>query len=109
MTTAIDDQFLTNDDIVIGEDTRGNVLTQRTLSERLVSLAVTDIKQDSDEGDVEWLASILSDGFRGYERMSPGELWSEWKEEAEAFFNKYDADRLYLALDKNDPLSTKTG
>jgi hypothetical protein len=106
MTTAIDDQIVSNDDIVIGEDIRGNVLTQRTLSERLVSLAVTDIKNDS---DVEWLANILSDGFRGYERMSPGELWSEWKEEEEAFFSKFDADRLYLALDKNDPLSTKTG
>ena len=44
MTTAIDDQIVSNDDIVIGEDIRGNVLTQRTLSERLVSLAVTDIK-----------------------------------------------------------------
>ena len=66
------------DDAVVGEDTRGLSLTHYVIAERLVALDCTYIIEDGHRyDDVEYLADKLSNGWRGYHSMSPGELWTD--------------------------------
>ena len=107
MATAIDDQIVEDSEIVIGTDTRGDVLTQSIIAERLVAYDLTDMMRCADGGDFEYIADKLSDGWRGYHRMSPGELWSEYKEVEASFLEYFDADRLVIGLKTDDPLNRK--
>jgi len=86
MATAIDDQIIEDKDIVVGTDTRGYELSVYVLSERLTQLDVHDIVLDAGHGDYEYVAGLLTQGFRGYASMAPGELWTEWKEREERFY-----------------------
>ena len=36
--------------------------------------------------------------------MSPGELWTEYKEVEESFLEYFDSDRLVVGLKSDDPL-----
>jgi hypothetical protein len=92
MTTAIDDVFVEDKDIVVGTDSRGHSMTVYILSERLTQLDVHDILEDAQHGDYEYVAELLTTGFRGYGVMSPGELWSEWKESEDKFYRLFDED-----------------
>ena len=105
MATAIDDQIIEDKDIVIGTDTRGDVLTQSIIAERLVAYDLTDMMRCAGHGDYEYIADKLSDGWRGYHRMSPGELWTEYKEIEESFLEAYDTDSLVVGLKADDPLT----
>ena len=107
MPTAIDDQIIEDSEIVIGTDTRGAVLTQSIIAERLVAYDLTDMMRCADAGDFEYIADKLSDGWRGYHRMSPGELWTEYKEIEESFLDYFDSDRLVVGLKTDDPLTVK--
>jgi len=107
MPTAIDDQIIEDSEIVIGTDTRGAVLTQSIIAERLVAYDLTDMMRCADAGDFEYIADKLSDGWRGYHRMSPGELWTEYKEIEESFLDYFDSDRLVVGLKTDDPLIVK--
>ena len=94
------------DDSIVGTDTQGNELTHYVIAERLVALDCTIIVDDAVKyKDLEYLADKLSDGWRGYHRMSPGELWSEYKEMETEFFDHYDADSLLCDLADADPLA----
>jgi len=94
------------DDTIVGEDTRGMSLTHYVIAERLVALDCTYIIEDGAHKDVEYLADKLSDGWRGYHRMSPGELWSEYKEQEESFYEYYEKNLLICGLAEADPLNT---
>ena len=94
------------DDTIVGEDTRGMSLTHYVIAERLVALDCTYIIEDGAHKDVEYLADKLSDGWRGYHRMSPGELWSEYKEQEESFYEYYEKNLLICGLADADPLNT---
>ena len=95
------------DRTVVGIDTRGQALTHYVIAERLVALDCTYIIEDgSRHRDVEYLADKLSDGWRGYHRMSPGELWTEYKEQEDAFYEYYEKDLLICGLAEDDPLNT---
>ena len=105
MTTAIDTGFLDNDDIVIGTDSKGHTLTQSIIAERLVAYDLTEMMTSAGHGDFEYIADKLTDGFRGYSRMSPGELWSEYKEIEESFLEHCDRESLVVGLKSEDPLN----
>ena len=94
------------DETIVGEDTRGMSLTHYVIAERLVALDCTYIIEDGAHKDVEYLADKLSDGWRGYHRMSPGELWSEYKEQEESFYEYYEKNLLICGLAEADPLNT---
>lgn len=107
MATAIDDKIIEDSEIVIGTDSLGDVLTQSIIAERLVAYDLTDMMRCADLGDFEYIADKLSDGWRGYHRMSPGELWSEYKEVEESFLDYFRQDRLVVGLKTDDPLNRK--
>lgn len=107
MATAIDDKIIEDSEIVIGTDSLGDVLTQSIIAERLVAYDLTDMMRCADAGDFEYIADKLSDGWRGYHRMSPGELWSEYKEVEESFLDYFRQDRLVVGLKTDDPLNRK--
>lgn len=95
------------DDSVVGEDTRGLSLTHYVIAERLVALDCTYIIEDGYRyDDVEYLADKLSNGWRGYHQMTAGELWSEYCEHEEAFYEYYEKDLLICGLAEADPLNT---
>ena len=95
------------DQTVVGIDTRGQALTHYVIAERLVALDCTYIIEDGHRyDDVEYLADKLSNGWRGYHRMSPGELWTEYCEHEEAFYEYYEKDLLICGLAEADPLNT---
>ena len=87
MATAIDDQIIEDRDIVVGTDSKGHELSVYVLSERLTQLDVFDIIEDAGHGDYAYVAQLLTQGFRGYRAMAPGELWTEWKEREERFYD----------------------
>ena len=95
------------DDSIVGTDSRGNELSHYVIAERLVALDCTIIVDDAVKyKDLEYLAEKLSDGWRGYHRMSPGELWSEYKEMEGQFLKHYNEDSLLCGLAEADPLAT---
>jgi len=104
MTTAIDDKFVEDNAIVIGTDSRGDTLTSSVIAERLVAYDLTEMMRSAAHGDFEYIADKLSDGWRGYHRMSPGELWTEYKEIEESFLELYDTNELVVGLKEDDPL-----
>ena len=104
MATAIDDKIIEDSEIVIGTDTRGDCLTQSIIAERLVAYDLTEMMRCAAHGDFEYIGDKLSDGWRGYHRMSPGELWSEYKEVEEMFLEYWDTEGLVVGLKEEDPL-----
>lgn len=103
----MDDMKQIEDDSIVGTDSQGNELTHYVIAERLVALDCTIIIDDAVKyKDLEYLADKLSDGWRGYHRMSPGELWSEYKEMETQFFDHLDAGSLLCGLAEADPLAS---
>ena len=93
------------DQTVVGTDSQGTALTHYVIAERLVALDCTYIIEDGHQyGDVEYLADKLSNGWRGYHRMTSGELWAEYKEHEEAFLEYYEKGMLICGLSESDPL-----
>ena len=93
------------DQTIVGEDRQGLALTHYVIAERLVALDCTYIIEDGAHRDVEYLADKLGDGWRGYHRMSPGELWSEWCEHEENFYEYWNKCLLICGLAEDDPLN----
>lgn len=93
------------DQTVVGIDSQGNGLTHYVIAERLVALDSTYIIEDGAHKDVEYLADKLSYGWRGYHRMSPGELWTEYKEQEESFLEYHEKGLLICGLSESDPLA----
>ena len=91
---------------VVGEDSRSLELTHYVLAERLMQVEHSDIQKEMNkDGHSDTLVYILDGGFRGFHKMSPGELWSEWKDGAEAkWFEMYDDESLPYSIYEEDPL-----
>jgi|TARA_B100001093_G_scaffold432898_1_gene429606 hypothetical protein len=83
MATAIDDQIIDDGEIIVGQDDNGKDLTVSILADRLTQIDVFNILEDAQHRDFSYIGTILETGTRGYVNQSPGELWSEWKEQKE--------------------------
>jgi len=92
------------DNYIVGEDSRALQLTHHVLAERLVSVEVAGILSDSNNGDFMALTEMLENGFRGYHKMSSGELWAEWKDTEDKFYQLYEDGALPYSLCDEDPL-----
>jgi hypothetical protein len=68
---------------IVGEDSRSLNLTHYVLAERLIQVEYANIMEDPHPLPSNTLIYILEGGFRGYHKMTSGELWSEWKDGAE--------------------------
>tara|TARA_B100000683_G_C12482996_1_gene552049 strand:+ start:977 stop:1357 length:381 start_codon:yes stop_codon:yes gene_type:complete len=99
------DQKEVEDKSIVGTDIRGSELSHYVLSERLMQVEGSTIKTEiNEEGYSDTLIYILEGGFRGFHKMSSGELWSEWKDGAEAkWFEMYDDKSLPWATYDEDP------
>ena len=81
------------DEYIVGEDSRAMQLTHYVLAERLLQVEYAEImRQHSEEKDSQSLIYILEGGFRGFHKMTAGELWSEWKDGAEEKWYQLYAD-----------------
>ena len=90
---------------IVGKDSQGHPLTHYVLAERLVCVEVAGIMSDSNNGDFMALTGILENGFRGYHKMSSGELWSEWKDVEDRFYRLYEDGELPYSVCDEDPLN----
>ena len=65
------------DEYIVGEDSRAMQLTHYVLAERLLQVEYAEImRQHREEKDSQSLIYILEGGFRGFHKMTAGELWS---------------------------------
>ena len=96
------------EDHIVGQDSRGNDLTYLTLAERLMQVEAHRIQQSiTDDNDWTHLAYMLEGGFRGYHKMSSGELWSEWTDVQEHWFSLYDGKELPWEVYHSDPMRAR--
>jgi hypothetical protein len=100
-TTAIDDGFVNEQDLIVGTDSRGYSCSSYVLAERLTQIDIALIEQDAGMGDRTMIAEIIGNGFRGYHNMSPGELWSEFKEQEQRFYTMVDTDALPYVFEED--------
>ena len=93
------------DEYEVGRDKTDTALTHYVLAERLMqvegALVAKEIRED---GHSQTLIYMLEGGFRGFHKMSPGELLSEWKDGAEdKWFTLYEDKELPWATYDEDP------
>ena len=91
---------------VVGEDSRSLELTHYVLAERLMQVEHSEIQKEMNkDGHSDTLVYILDGGFRGFHKMSPGELWSEWKDGAEdKWYQLYEDNELPWETYEDDPI-----
>jgi hypothetical protein len=70
--------FVDQNDLVVGTDSRGCVLTHYVLAERIVLDDIRLAMKAAEVEDYDFLATRFAEGHRGYHNMSLGELWAEW-------------------------------
>lgn len=87
------------------KDETGYAMTRQILCDRLIAYEVTRTTENVQQGDLEGLAYMISDGAYGFLEMSDEELASEWAEAEEGFWDCWDNNRLVIALAEDDPLS----
>ena len=107
--TAIDDGFVKEEEIIVGTDSRGFELSSFVLAERLTQLDCYDIIADAKYKDYQYVGEVLGRGFRGYHNMSPGELWTEFKEKEDQFYELFDLEDLPCKFDEEPAKITKSG
>jgi len=86
------------------EDTHGMTLTFTQMADRLVNTEMTSIMKDKAEGDVDTLAYLLENGFKGYYKMEPSELIAEYDCIADKWYEYYQDDELVMGTDSDDPI-----
>lgn len=93
------------DEYEVGRDKTDTALTHYVLAERLMQVEGALVaKEIQEDGHSQTLIYILEGGFRGFHKMSPGELWSEWKDGAEdKWFALYEDKELPWATYDEDP------
>lgn len=72
------------DATIVGVDSRGHSLTHYVLAERLMQVEYHTVAQELREGVSDTLIYMLEGGVRGYHKYTGGELWTEWRDGAEA-------------------------
>jgi len=98
--TAIDDGFVNEQEIIVGTDSRGYELSSFVLAERLTQMDCHDMVVNAQYKDYSYIGEILGRGFRGYHNMSPGELWAEFKEKEDDFYELFDLRNLPYLFDE---------
>jgi len=93
-----------SDNDPIYEDTHGMTLTMNQMADRLVNVEMTSIFKDKAEGDVDTLAYLLENGFKGYHKMSPSELIEEYISVEDKWYEYYQDDELAMGTDSDDPI-----
>ena len=88
----------------IYEDIHGMTLTMNQMADRLVNVEMTSIFKDKAEGDVDTLAYLLENGFKGYHKMSPSELIEEYSSVEDKWYEYYQDDELVMGTDSDDPI-----
>ena len=92
---------------IVGEDSRALQLTHYVLAERLLQIEYWSIQEEIRSGETsDTLVYILEGGFRGFHKMTGGELWSEWSEVEDKFYELYESNSLPWELYDEDPLVT---
>ena len=105
--TAVDDRIIRTQDVIVGEDSRSLSLSIYVLAERLMQVEYWSIAREiRTEPTSDVLVYMLEGGFRGFHNMSPGELWAEWKEVEDKFYDLYEQGDLPWELYDEDPLVT---
>ena len=90
---------------IVGEDSRSLNLTHYVLAERLIQVEYANIMEDPYPLPSNTLIYILEGGFRGYHKMTSGELWSEWKDGAEdKWYQLYEDGDLPWEPYEDDPI-----
>ena len=91
---------------VVGEDSRSLELTHYVLAERLMQVEHSGIQKEMNKHvHSDTLVYILDGGFRAFQKMSPGELWSEWKDGAEdTWYQLYEDNELPWETYEDDPI-----
>ena len=90
---------------IVGEDSRSLNLTHYVLAERLIQVEYANIMEDPHPLPSNTLIYILEGGFRGYHKMTSGELWSEWKDGAEdKWYQLYEYGDLPWEPYEDDPI-----
>jgi len=94
---------------IVGKASRGENLTHYVLAERMMQVEAELINHElSTEGRSDTLIYILEGGFRGFHKMTGGEMWSEWKDGAEdKWYTMYDDKALPWEIYEDDPLADK--
>ena len=95
-----------SDNDPIYEDTHGMTLTMNQMADRLVNVEMTSIFKDKAEGDVDTLAYLLENGFKGYHKMSPSELIEEYKEIEDKWYQLEQDNELEWEPYEDDPIHT---
>ena len=93
-----------SDNDPIYEDTHGMTLTMNQMADRLVNVEMTSIFKDKAEGDVDTLAYLLENGFKGYHKMSLSELIEEYSSVEDKWYEYYQDDELVMGTDSDDPI-----
>ena len=91
---------------IIGEDSRSLELSHYVLAERLLQVEYANIMNDvQEEPTSQTLIYILEGGFRGFHKMTGGELWAEWKDGAEdKWYYLYENKGLHWEPYEEDPI-----
>jgi len=91
---------------VVGEDNRSLQLTHYVLAERLMQVEAYNIMDEINTSSVsDTLIYMLEGGFRGYHKMSSGELWTQWKDGAEEkWYQLYEDKALPWEPYDDDPI-----
>ena len=90
---------------IVGKDSKGHLLTHYVLAERLVCMEVAGLMTECGNGEFWSLTEMLENGFRGYHKMSSGELWAEWTDAEDKFYQLYEDGELPYSLCDEDPLN----
>ncbi len=93
---------------IVGKASRGENLTHYVLAERMMQVEADLIKQElmDPKDPPNTLIYMLEGGFRGFHKMTGGELWAEWKDGAEdQWYIMYDDKQLPWEIYDEDPLA----
>ena len=93
---------------IVGQASRGENLTHYVLAERMMQVEADLIKQElmDPKDPPNTLIYMLEGGFRGFHKMTGGELWAEWKDGAEdLWYIMYDDKQLPWEIYDEDPLA----
>jgi len=86
------------------EDTHGMTLTFSQMADRCLNTEMTSIFKDKSEGDVDTLAYLLENGFKGYNNMEPSELIAEYDSMEDKWYEYYQDNELVMGTDSDDPI-----
>ena len=86
------------------EDTHGMTLTFSQMADRCLNTEMTSIFKDKSEGDVDTLAYLLENGFKGYNNMEPSELIAEYDSMEDKWYEYYQDNELVMGTGSDDPI-----